>query len=422
MGFLKTIMLVLFLLTCVYRLFYMVLRKKRPVNGETLGRYAVMISARNEEKVIGLLLDSIRKQNYPAELIDIYVVADNCTDATAQIAREHGAFVTERFDTVHIGKGYALTMLYDLIQQQPAKSYDGYFIFDADNVLDTDYIRHMNSVFMTGQEVVVGYRTAKNFDDNWITAAYGVYFIYESEFANRARDLIGASAFLSGTGCLFSQGFLDGYGGWKWHGLTEDLECTSELLLDGHRVAYCTDAVLYDEQPRTFRASLTQRVRWVKGYLLALRENGGKLVKKLFSRHGFPVYDFLMNIGPLTIFILAMVIDIADLAAAVVRGEGAAAIVGMIGGKLGSVYGGLYLMGVVTLLAEWKRILAPAWKKLLYTLTFPVFMFSFILIYFMILTCSCEWKPMEHTAQVSIEDLSHCKCAKKRKEKALLGK
>ncbi len=72
-------------------------------------RFAVLVAARNEEAVIGQLIESIQMQDYPSELVDVYVVADNCDDSTASVAREKGAFVYERFNKVHVGKGYAFS-------------------------------------------------------------------------------------------------------------------------------------------------------------------------------------------------------------------------------------------------------------------------------------------------------------------------
>ena len=103
--------------------------------------YAVLISARNEEAVIGNLIHCIRTQTYDENLIDIWLVADNCTDSTAKVGRDAGCNVIERFDKEHIGKGFALSYLLDHIMKIGAdKVYDAYFVFDADNKLDLSLI------------------------------------------------------------------------------------------------------------------------------------------------------------------------------------------------------------------------------------------------------------------------------------------
>ena len=127
-----------------------------------LHRFAVLIAARNEEAVISELIDSINAQDYPSGLIDIYVAADNCTDGTAKMARCHGAQVFERFDTQHVGKGYALDFLLSHIPHE----YDAYLVLDADNVIAPDYIRHMDQTLSDGYKIATSYRNSKNYGDN----------------------------------------------------------------------------------------------------------------------------------------------------------------------------------------------------------------------------------------------------------------
>lgn len=151
----NTCVFLAFTICYVYQFFYVftVLTRKPPVQtAKANHRYAVMISARNENQVIADLLHSIRVQNYPQELIDIFVIADNCTDNTAEVAREAGATdVFVRFNKELIGKGYALDYGWHQIQEQYGhNNYEAYFVFDADNVLDVNYFREMNKVFDGG--------------------------------------------------------------------------------------------------------------------------------------------------------------------------------------------------------------------------------------------------------------------------------
>ena len=101
---------IIFILCYSYQFFYIlvpVFKKERPHRSEQGHDYAVLISARNEQAVIGNLLDSIARQTYERGSVTVFVVADNCTDDTARVASEHGAVVFERFDTSRVGKGYA---------------------------------------------------------------------------------------------------------------------------------------------------------------------------------------------------------------------------------------------------------------------------------------------------------------------------
>ena len=138
-------------------------RKFKPAKNKH--KYAILIAARNEKYVIGNLLDSINKQDYPKDLITTFVVADNCTDNTAEIARKHGAICYERFDDKHRTKGFALEFLLDRIEEDFGRmSFEGYFIFDADNLLKKDYITKMNDAFDSGEKIITSYRNTKNFD------------------------------------------------------------------------------------------------------------------------------------------------------------------------------------------------------------------------------------------------------------------
>lgn len=123
--------------------------------------------------------------------LTVFVMADNCTDATADIARREGAVVYTRFNREKVGKGYALEQLLLHIEEDYPKVYDGFFVFDADNVLDCRFVEEMNRTFSDGYEVVTSYRNSKNYGDNWISAGYALWFIRESRYLNNSRDASG---------------------------------------------------------------------------------------------------------------------------------------------------------------------------------------------------------------------------------------
>ena len=234
--------------------------------------YCVLISARNESKVIGNLITCIQHQTYPNELIDIWVVADNCDDDTAEVCRRMGCHVVERFNKQQVGKGYALTYLLDNIQHSgAAKKYDAYIVFDADNLLDKHYVAEMNKAFHAGFDALTSYRNSVNFSDNWVSSGSALWFVRESRFLNSSRHVFGTSCHVGGTGFLFSRKIMERNGGWKFHLLTEDLEFTMDTIMHGDKIGYCGKAMLYDEQPVTFAQSWRQRVRWSKGFLQVFR-------------------------------------------------------------------------------------------------------------------------------------------------------
>lgn len=410
---LSKIIAFLFFLCYLHQLVYIPIRwfkKPKTASPSPKHSFAVLICARNEEAVIGQLLDSIRGQTYPADKITVFVMADNCTDGTADIARRHGAAVYERQNTRLIGKGYALEELLLHIGRDYGDIFDGYFVFDADNILRADYIDEMNKCFRSGTEngptdgryeILTGYRGAKNFGDNWISAGYGIQFLRESSYLNHPRSLIGVSCAVSGTGFLFSRRILRKIGFWRYHLLTEDIEFTTDQIIDGETIGYCCDAVLYDEQPTRFSQSFRQRMRWSKGYLQVFARYGGRLCRRILSG-SFSAWDMLTANIPAIVLNLAN-LTVSGLIAAIriENGASAAAFLPILSG-LAFAYLTFFLFGAVTVITEWKHIGTSAKKKVLYTFTFPLFMFTYIPISITALFTKVTWKPIEHHALSAI--------------------
>ena len=240
----------------VLYLFIPKLKKPRPHKPEIHHRYAILIAARNEEAVLPYLLDSIRSQDYPEDRITTFVIADNCTDNTAAVAAAHGARVYQRFDRHHIGKGYALDHLIRQIQGNDGlDTFDAFLIFDADNLLEPDYITQINRVCSDGYEAFCGYRNTKNFGSSWISSGSGIWYLHDSTHLNRSRMAIGTCCAVSGTGFGFTRSLLERMDGWHYYTLTEDIEFDTWCATHGVRIGYCHDAILYDEQPITLRQS-----------------------------------------------------------------------------------------------------------------------------------------------------------------------
>ena len=214
----------LFFICYSYQFFYIpvsLFKKPKAHREPKPHRFAVLIAARNERSVIGELIDSINAQDYPAHLIKIFVIADNCTDDTALIAQAHGAEVYTRRDSLHVGKGYALNFLLEKIARDyPAGSFDAFIVLDADNVIAPNYITEMNKTFSDGYGIITSYRNSKNYGDNWISAGYALWFLREARYLNNARMLLGSSCAVSGTGFLFSGEILERCGGWNFFLLT----------------------------------------------------------------------------------------------------------------------------------------------------------------------------------------------------------
>lgn len=243
-------------------------------------KYAIVIAARNEEKVIGNLIDSINKQDYPKELLTVFIVADNCTDNTAKIARDKGCICYERFDNVHKTKGFALEYLFDRIEEDYKRtSFEGYFVFDADNLLKEDYIKRMNDAFDAGEKIITSYRNIKNIDDNWITISFAVHWLRSIRENHRARSFLHLATNIQGTGYLFASEVVSN--GWHYTSLTEDRGLTADAVSQGYRISYQDAAEFYDEQTPNFKVAYNQKLRWSKGLLINFKESGFKLFRNI---------------------------------------------------------------------------------------------------------------------------------------------
>ncbi|MBQ8405654.1 MAG: glycosyltransferase [Clostridia bacterium] len=156
-------------------------------------KYGICVAARNEDKVIGNLLDSIANSDYNLEQITVFVVADNCTDDTAKVAREFQknglkVVVYEHNNPDERTKGFALRYLFDRIEEDYGRaSFEGYFIFDADNVIRRNYLTKMNEAFDAGNKIITSYRNSKNMNQNWISFSYAMHWMRTCLTENRAK-------------------------------------------------------------------------------------------------------------------------------------------------------------------------------------------------------------------------------------------
>lgn len=252
-----------------FTLYYFVLsmfglyRKKEKKILDPEKTFALVVAAHNEERVIGPLVENLLQLDYPKELYDVFVVADNCVDKTALIARNAGASVHQRFNDTKKGKGYALEwMFYRLFRME--RQYDAVVIFDADNLVKENFLMEMNSKLCQGDQIVQCYLDSKNPFDTWVTNTFSIAFWLTNRLLQLARYNIGLSNVLGGTGMCISMEVLRKFG-WGATSLTEDLEFSMKALAFGVKTTWAHDAVVYDEKPLTFAQSWRQRKRWAQG-------------------------------------------------------------------------------------------------------------------------------------------------------------
>ena len=361
-----------------------------------------ILPAHNEEKVIGNLIDSLINQDYDKELLDIYVIADNCTDNTAEIAKNHGAIVYERFDENHKTKGYALNWFLQQKINEKA-DYDAFFVFDADNIVDKNFTKNMNKKLCQGEEVVQGYRDIKNPTDSWITAGYALFYWMMHRFYHLARYNIGLSPLLNGTGFMVKFDLVKNTG-WDTVTLTEDIEFSLKRIIKGKKLGWATDAIVYDEQPVTFKASCSQRSRWTVGHMQCMKIYTKDLAKAVKQNKTLMNLDGLLYIiGSIPMFIISLIILLSNFI--IYLGDSMTTVEFIIN-ILKYVVPTFFLpilVSVFTMAIE-KKPIKPMAKWLIY---YPLFIGSWLVINFKCLfKRNTKWEKIEHIRDIKIKEIA----------------
>ncbi len=258
-------------------------------------RFAILVAAHNEEAVIGEAVRSLKKLNYPKELYDIFVIADNCDDNTSMVARKNGAIVYERFDNVKRGKGFSLEWMFKKLFAMD-KEYDAVCVLDADNLVSSNFLMEMNKHLCMGHKVVQGYLDSKNPYDSWISGNNSIAFWISNRLVQLPRYYMGLSCILGGTGFIVATDILKEIG-WGATCLVEDLEFTLKLILRGNKVYWAHDAVIYDEKPLTLKQSWRQRKRWMQGHFDCVGRFFKKLLVKAIKEKNPIAFDSLMYLA-----------------------------------------------------------------------------------------------------------------------------
>ena len=252
-------------------------------------RFAVVVPAHNEEGTLEKTLISLRGLDYPPDLFDVIVVADNCTDMTAGVARSTGAAVFERTDETGRGKGHALRWAFDtLIGKSPA--YDAFVVIDADSVATKNFLGVMNDELDLGAEAIQSGDLVKRNTASWSTEITRLGFTLYNHVRPLGREVLGCSAGLRGNGMCFSAGLLKRIP-WNAFGVTEDLQYGLTLLLNGVKVRYAPGAVVYATMPAYSRNAVSQRARWERGRAPVKKLFSGRLLSMAARKFSFPALD-----------------------------------------------------------------------------------------------------------------------------------
>jgi len=369
-------------------------------------KFALVVAAHNEERVIEQMIESLNHLNYPKELYDIFIVADNCTDNTASLAREKGAIVYERFNTMKRGKGYAMEWIFEIIFKLET-NYDAISVFDADNVVSPNFLLEMNKQLCKGYKVVQGYIDTKNPFDSWITVSYAIAFWTVNRLFQLSRYYAGMTCSLCGTGFSIDTEVLKKLG-WGATCLTEDLEFTMKLALNDMKVAWCHDAIVYDEKPLTMKQSWNQRVRWMQGQADCAFRFLPSMMVKAFKERNLVAFDCAIYLlQPLRIIFMGLVTLMAYLQWFYPKGT-FFQMDYLIPTYVWTVFVVSQLLYGPLIVAAEKKF---NYKVLLGFLIYPIYSLTWIPITIQgfIYKDSKEWSHTLHTRQIAISELEEVK-------------
>lgn len=402
---LKNISTLLLMFYSIYQLIFFFFAYTKPIKKRKIinkkHRFMAVIAARNEEKVISNLIESLRKQRYPKDKLDIYVIADNCTDSTAEIARKAGAIVYERFNELKMNKGYALEWFFDKVLEEFKEKYDAFCVFDADNLVAHDFIDKMNEKLCEGETIVQGYRDIKNAGDNWLSSNGALYYWTLNRLYHYSRYKMGLSSFIQGTGFMVSMDIIKEENGWHTTALTEDIEFSFTQIAKGKKITWANDAVVYDEQPTDLIQTWNQRLRWGVGNVQVIKKCVPMLLKsKIITPTIIDAFIYLMSLPIVFISLAVAVLNVVQTLALPTleiypyfKTQLLMSLVFMIAS----------ILQVVFLVKLEKKSIKQVWQGII---TYPIFLG----ILFLVNICSVfnknlTWKPIAHIKAIKLNEL-----------------
>jgi cellulose synthase/poly-beta-1,6-N-acetylglucosamine synthase-like glycosyltransferase len=397
---------ILFAITLLYGLYFLItglfafkgdnkdIKKARPKT-----KFAIIIAARNESKVIAPLIKSLKEQNYPTNLYDIYSAINNCTDNTLEVAKKAGSKIIN-VNVLVKSKGDVLKFVFNRLKKT---DYDAYIIFDADNVVHPDFLQKMNDAYLSGYKVAQGRKDSKNISDNWLSTSYSLFYYIQNFFFNKSRMKMNAAAAINGTGFMVSKSVIDS--GFDPKTVTEDIELSIMCVLKGINVAYIEDAITYDEQPVRFIDSWHQRSRWSKGIIECNRLYRKDLLKKFFKEGDFSSLDkFLFSAAP-HVQVLALFLTIV------------LGIFYLVGVELNDIFSYFFSLGYVFFMITYllgvilNMFVLIYYKRDIYETLEGIFLFTVFILTWIPINVIClfkknlKWVPIEHNKSANVEVL-----------------
>ncbi len=296
-----------------YYVGYIFLARKKivdPIDSDKKTHFGVLIAARNESNVIRHILNALKHQNYDKSFYDVWVIIEDESDPTFNIVKKYDdrfhVYVRKKPLGNRLTKGFALQECINYFYENDI-SYDAYMIFDADNVMEVDFLRKMNNLRQSGVQVGVGYRNFTNANQNWITCCSATLFSYMNQITSKGRTILFKKATLTGTGYFIDADIVKNAGGWIFTGMTEDVQLTTYCYYHNINMRYYPHAIYFDEQASKYKTVHRQHVRWVWGYFASR-----KFLKKkepyynATSRKTWKssIFEWNVSIYPMVIYVI----------------------------------------------------------------------------------------------------------------------
>ena len=356
-------------------------------------RYCILIPARYESKVINNLLLSITKQTTKINPKDIYIIVESIKDKTVDIAKQYNMNIILRENLSLKRKGYALNDAVTYILKKQIH-YDAYFIFDADNILDKDFIKNMEKSINEGYDIGIGYRNTKN-SNTLVSASSALTFSMINTMLNERKNKYHNNLTISGTGYYIKGSIIEEWNSFPFHSLTEDYELTLYAILHNLTTTYNKKAIFYDEQPDNFNISLKQRTRWVKGYFEARKKYINKISKsetKNDPNFASKVNAFL-GVTPYIYIIIGLLIILVN----ILITKGITTFLCYLTIFLLLIYTVLSIFTIIMLKKEKNSLNISKSMKIKVTFYNPIFMFSYIICLLRtIFIKDIKWDKIDH--------------------------
>ena len=387
-------------------------RTKEVPHSDKLTKFAILVPARNEGPVVVNIMNSLKNQTYPKEYFDVWFITEKDEDPTNALALQYGYhyFVRDQLTPDRKTKGFALQECIRHFKDSHL-NYDAYMIFDADNVMDNDYLEKMNDVRQSGVEVAVGFRNFTNINRNWLTSGSAILFTYINSFTSKVRSMIFKKCVIAGTGYYINADIIDEAGGWIFTGMTEDIEVTTYCEYHNINMKYYPLINFYDEQSPSYKTNHYQHIRWIWGFFESRKafKKGGKM----HTANGKGMYRaslFEFNAGIIP-FITACALNILCIIASIIlyafsirqAQEYSYILLWHFGYQLGLMYLLFALVAIATIAHNYNRLKMTWWAIAITVMTYFIY-FADLLAAFLhglfVPRTRKTWTPIKHSGQI----------------------